>query len=100
MIAVNDPVENAVLQTQIQAALDRWLQPCYTKPYEHVQASANNLGEIRLWGMVNNRHIVEEAIRLTKAIPGVRCVSNFVIVTYAGGSISLLEVDSFLDGLK
>jgi hypothetical protein len=88
------------LQTQIRAALDRWLQPCYTKPYEHIKASANSLGEIRLWGTVNDRHIVEEAIRLTKEIPGVRCVSNFVIVTYAGGSIRLLEVDSSLDGLK
>lgn len=84
-----DLAENAALEAQIQAALDRWLQPCFTKPYEHITASANHLGEVHLSGLVTDVHIVDEAVRLTKELPGVRCVSSSVIVTYAGGSIRL-----------
>jgi BON domain len=89
MSVAPDLAENALLEVQIQAALDRWLQPCFTKPYEHITASANSLGELRLSGLVTDAHIVDEAVRLTKQLPGVRTVSSFVIVTHAGGSIRL-----------
>ncbi len=82
-------IANPGLQAQVQAALDRWLQSCYTKPGEYIVANANDLGEIWLSGLVGDQHIVDEAIHLARELPGVRRIFNSVTIMYTGPAIKL-----------
>ena len=77
------------LQANIQANLNRWMGPCYTAPYEHITASANEAGEVCLSGLVDDHKIVEEALQMLKGMPGVTCISDRVTVLYRGKAIIL-----------
>lgn len=74
------PQANRSLQARVEAALDRWIRPCYTATYEHIAVSANDQGEVWLSGLVADPLTVDEAVRLIREMPGVRFVFNYVTI--------------------
>jgi osmotically-inducible protein OsmY len=68
------------LQARVEAAVERWIGPCYTAACEHIAVSANDQGEVWLSGLVTDPQTVEEAVRMIKGMPGVRFVFNYVTV--------------------
>jgi hypothetical protein len=78
------PTANRELQERVQKAIDHWINPCFTKPYEHIIASANDQGEVYLYGLVEDGYKVDEAMWLVKSLPAVRFVFNLVTVIYNG----------------
>ena len=77
------------LQAIVQANLNRWMAPCYSEPYEHISATANDQGEVSLSGLVNDHRIVDEAINMLKSYPGIRCIRDGVTVIYHGVPLKL-----------
>jgi len=77
------------LEEQTQAILDRSIKPCFRAPYEHIIASANEKGEVRLEGLVADAGLVKEALQLVSHVPGVRLVANHVTVVVRGHGVAL-----------
>ena len=83
------PGVNDSLQARVDSQLDRWIKPCYTKPFEYIGANANDRGEVWLSGLVKDPQLVAEAIRVLREVPGVKCVFDHVTVMHAGRSITM-----------
>lgn len=83
------PSTSGKLQASVQANLNRWMAPCYTAPYEHITATANDQGEVVLFGLVNDHGIVDEAIQMVKALYDIHFVSDHVTVMYKGSPVKL-----------
>jgi len=83
------PCTSSKLQVNVQANLNRWMGPCYTAPYEHITACANDHGEVYLTGLVDDHQIVDEALQMVKGIPGVTCITDQVTVLYHGAPVRL-----------
>jgi osmotically-inducible protein OsmY len=89
MAEENASSTNRPLEISIQEALDRWIQPCFTMPYEHIVVRVNDLGEVRLFGLVHDSRLVDEAIHIVKAQFGVGSVYSDVIVFHTGYPVAL-----------
>jgi len=85
----HDPGLNRKLQSEAEALLERWITPCYVSSSEHIAVSANDQGELWLSGLVHDRRIADEAVRLIQALGGVRFVFNYVTVKYTGDVVTL-----------
>jgi hypothetical protein len=65
------------------------MAPCYSAPYEHISATANDHGEVSLYGLVNDHGIVDEAIRMLKSWSGIGCIADHVTILYHGVPVKL-----------
>jgi hypothetical protein len=89
MVEENAPRANRLLEASIQEVLDRQIQPCFTMPYEHIVVKVNDMGEVRLFGLVHDSHLVDEAIHMLKAQFGVGSVISDVTVIHTGHAVAL-----------
>jgi osmotically-inducible protein OsmY len=80
MMTTGLPRTDRSLQARVEAAVERWIRPCYTASCEHIAVSANDQGEVWLSGLVADPLTVEEAVRLIRGMLGVRYVFNYVTV--------------------
>ena len=80
MMSIGLPRSDRNLQARVEAAVERWIRPCYAAACEHIAVSANEQGEVWLSGLVTDPQTVEEAVRMIKGMPGVRFVFNYVTV--------------------
>src|SRR5579859_704321 len=80
MLTIGLPHTDRNLQVRVEAAVERWIRPCYTASCEHIAVSANDQGEIWLSGLVTDPTTAGEAVRMIKGMPGVRFVFNYITV--------------------
>ena len=82
------PCANRALEEQAKSALNRWLIYRPLQSSEYLCVSANDAGELRLWGLVSSGYPVESAARFLSTLPGVKRVRNEVTRIYAGTPVN------------
>ena len=88
MMLTTVPCANRVLEEKVRAALNRWLIYRPLQANEYLCISANDVGEIRLWGLVSSIYPVESAALFLSSMPGVKRVVNEVTRIYAGTPVN------------
>ncbi len=69
------------LKLRVELALRDWSNDQVGRRVERVHVVANRHGEVTLRGRVRNQSTSEEAMQITRAIPGVKLVFNQIATT-------------------
>ena len=88
MMLTTVPCANRILEGKAKTALNRWLIYRPLQSNEYLCVSANDAGEVRLWGLVSSGYPVESAALFLSSLPGVKRVLNEVTRIYAGTPVS------------
>jgi len=83
------PCKDCALENQANEVLNHWLRT-YPLPHnEFLHVSANDQGEVTLWGMVDNRYPLADVLYALSTLAGVHTVTNGVTHLFAGQPIKL-----------
>ena len=88
MLTTN-PCVDRTLQDKASEILNLWLHNCPLQRSEFLNVSANDQGELTLWGMVNNAYPVDEIARYLSTLPDVHGVQNNVTLMFTGHPVRL-----------
>jgi hypothetical protein len=89
MMLTTNPCTNLSLENRATTILNQWLHNCPLQRNEFLNVSANDQGELTLWGMVNRSYPVAEIVRYLSKLPNVKCIQNNVTLLYTGHPIEL-----------
>ena len=83
-MSITKPAADCSLTERAGVILNHWLYYCPLPPRECLWLTANQLGEVRLRGVVGSDYPLSEVIRCLQGVPGVHCVLNDVAIIFRG----------------